>query len=331
MFERFNIIEQNNTERHGDFKQELKEVKEQQVKTCREVDDLQSEVTELRHDVGEVRDKVEAVTNDLNSHKAEMERRFNDLLAKFEAKSSTVRVQVRHLSAAQQCSVEDKFESLLKETQALKTIFVIGKVPGARPTVSLMTLLQRHFVQLGAKLIPTAGKTRTCRFSVPEEKVNSTRDVIRHYNLAICDLGYWIVQDAPPALRKLNSNTFTFFKFAKDCFQPLRRFRFEAEGGYVLVDDVPFLPVYMVSSKKAKWKALATLLTELVADGLERDWLDAASTPLTILDKFVEQWCSVIQQDSSPAEEMELGNKDEFNEEVNDDFLKEDQAASGGG
>jgi hypothetical protein len=208
---------------------------------------------------------------------------------------------------------------------------VIGKVPNTRPSISLTTLIQRHFEQVGAKLMPSLGKARTRRFTVPEDKVDQTQDIIRLYNLAIRDLGYWIVQDAPPALGKMNSNAYAFFKAAKSTYSTLRRSRFEAEGGYVTMDDLPFLPVYMVTTKKSKWKALAALLSELVADVDESDWLKTAVSPLKIPDNFVDRWCAVLQRDEAQAMEEEASASVESGENFEDDWPDDELGATGGG
>jgi hypothetical protein len=337
LFDRFDIVEQNNTERHDDYKANIKKLSEQQAKTSTDVANLKHDVEDLTNDLGEAHDKIDRVSSDLENHKAYTDRKFEELLAKLDAKSSTVKVQVPSLSVAQQCSVEDKFQALVKETEAMQTIFVVGKVPSVRPTVSLTTLMKRHFEQHGGKLLPTGGKSRTRRFAVPVDKIDDTKGTIRHYNMAIRDLGYWVVQDAPPALRKLNSNAFAFFKYAKDIFKILRRFRWEAEAGYVTVDELPFLPVYLVSCKKKKWKALAGLLTELVADVLEKDWLETASSALKIPDDFVTKWCAVLERDECdvPPLDNEGSAVEEQSAQENgafeDEDMEEDVVASGGG
>jgi hypothetical protein len=335
LFDRFDIVEENNTKRHDEYKSDLKVLSKKQAKTSAEVTKLKHDVNDLTRDVGEAQDKIDKVSSELEDHKADTDRRFNELLTKLEAKSSTVKVQVPSLSVAQQCSVEDKFQALIKETEALQTIFVIGKVPSVRPTVSLTTLMKRHFEQHGGKLLQTGGKLRTRRFSVLVDKVDLTKGTIRHYNMAIRHLGYWVVQDVPPALHKLNSKAFAFFKYAKDVYTSLRRFRWEAEAGYVTVDELPFLPVYLVSCKRKKWKALAALLTELVASVLEKDWLETASTALQIPDDFVNKWCSVLERDECdvPFENEEVFEEQSIQENnvFDNDNMGEELVASGGG
>jgi hypothetical protein len=338
LFDRFDLVEKNNSDRSSAVEQKLanyqaqvQTVIEEQAKTTRDVAKLQSEFDDLTTEVDEAHTKITDVAADLDAFKQATEKRFNDLVAKFDSKSSTVSVQVPSLSVAQQCTVEDKFKALLSEAKAMQSIFVVGKVPGTHASVSLTTLMQRHFVEHGAKLLPQQGKSRTRRFSVPMDKVESAKNTVRHYNLAIRDLGYWVVQDAPPALRKLNSNAYSFFKSAKKNFQVLRRFRFEAEGGYIMIDDVPFLPVYLVPTKQLKWKALGSLLTELVAEFLDREWLETATSQIAVPADFAGKWCTIldgvemaeIETPSSPGEE-----DDEMFDAENED---EPGSASGGG
>jgi hypothetical protein len=278
LFQRFNLVQKGGNVRFDAFDTKHAEHLEQQSKTTQDVQKLQTDVEEMATGLADAHNKVDRVSSDLEAHKTEMEKKYNNLLAKFEAKSSTVSVQVPSLSAVQQCSVEDKFQALLLESKAVQTIFIVGKVPKARQAVSLNTLMQRHFDVNGARLLLLVGKSMTRRFSVQLEKVKATSATVRHYNLAIRDLSYWVVQDAPPALRKMNSNAYAFFRYAKSRFSPLRRYKFEAEDGYVSVDDVPFLLVYLVPTKQSKWRSLAEPLTELVADCLSKDWLETAMT-----------------------------------------------------
>ncbi len=339
LFDRFDMVEKNNSDRSDAVEQKLanyqaqvQTVMEEQAKTTRDVAKLQSEMDDVTTEVEDAHSKIGEVAADLDAFKRETTKKLNELVAKFDAKSSTVSVQMPSLSAAQQCTVEDKFQALLGEAKALQTIFVVGKVPGTRPSVSLTTLMQRHFEEHGAKLLPQAGKARTRRFSVPLDKVESVKNIVRHYNLAIRDLGYWIVQDAPPALRKLNSNAYAFFKSAKSNYGVLRRSRFEVESGYVMIDDVPFLPVYLVPMKQKKWKALAGLLTELVANFVDSEWLETATSQFTVPPDFAGKWCAILERD----EQLELpveqpGTADDDDEMFDFDAEEEKQTTSGGG
>jgi hypothetical protein len=328
LFDRFDYVENANKDRFDRVDQTLEKVADRQEKTEEELKNLQSEVTDLRSDVEGVEETVGQLKSDFETHKEEVEKLINDRLAKFEARANAVSTQVPSLTVAQQCSVEDKFRALLKEADAMRTIFVIGKVPNSRQAVSLTVLLQRHFEEHGAKLLPLLGKARTRRFSVPSDKVEITKETVRHYNLAIRDLGYWVVQDSPPALRRMNSSAFAFFKFCKDRFKPLRRFRYEAEGGYVFIDDTQLFPVYMVPTKQSKWSALAKLILELTMDWLCVDWLEAASAPFELPATLMENWCAVLQS-AGGEEEEEPETPDD--EDITDTHMPDAAATSGGG
>ncbi len=319
------------------FSEGLKKVEEKQEKTDEDVKALQSDCVDLRADMDDCEEKVSELKADYTQHKAEVNKKLSEIMAILEARATTPSVQIPSLTVAQQCSVEDKFRALMEEAGALQTIFVIGKVPDARQTVTLATVLQRHFEIHGAKLLPVVGKTFTRRFSVPVDKVEATKNTMRHYNLAIRDLGWWIVQDAPPALRKMNSNAFAFFKYAKSQFKPLRRCRFDAEDGYVLMDDLRLFPVYLIPTKKSNWKPLSQLLTELLADFLEVDWLDSASAPRSVPETFVAKWCSVVKRPeaneendgSRDAVESEVRHKDDDDNDM--DVTSNTNATTGGG
>jgi hypothetical protein len=141
-----------------------------------------------------------------------------------------------------------------------------------------------------------------------------------------------VVQDAPPALRKLNSNVFAFFKNAKANFSLLRRSRYEVEGGYVTIDDVPFIPVYLVPTKQQKWKALAALLTELVANFDDSEWLETVTNQFTIPPDFTAKWCAILESDVVVVEEEPSTKEDdEMFDFTEENEQKENEGVTTGG
>jgi hypothetical protein len=333
LFERFDQLEEENTSRFDnvvekltDYNTRVEKVIEQQSKTTEEVEQLQTDVDEIRTDVHDVKEKMENLRTDFSAYKKGMDEKMAELKAAFEARSSSVSVRVPSLTAVQQCSVEDKFQQLLEEAKALQSVFVLGKIPNEQQTVSMGTLLQRHFGKFGVKLLPAVGKAQTRRFSVPPEKVDEVKHTIRSYNLPIRDLGWWVVQDAPPALRRMNSTAYAFFKFARDHCPLLRKFRFEAEGGYLTMGEVPFLPVYLVPTKKTTWKQLAELLTELVIDHIEKDWLQTVVAGFKLPKGFSAKWCAIVQSDGGDKRDTRAeGPSDSYMED------EDDNSAAGGG
>jgi hypothetical protein len=289
-------------------------------------------VDEIRTDLGDVQGKVEKIQQEFTDYKSEVEQKFLELKATFDKKANAVSTQVPSLTVAQQSTVEEKFQALLLEAKAVQSTFVVGKINNEQQTVTMNTLIKRHFERFEAKLLPVVGKSQTRRFAVPPEKVEDVKNTIRHYNTAIRDLGWWVVQDAPPALRRLNSNAYTFFKYARDQFPPLRKVRFEAENGYLKIDDSAFLPVYLVPTNRAKWKQLASLLMELAVEQTELDWLEAATSPFVLPEGFVEKWCMVLRR-GQPHRVNELGGS--HAEGSSDGEMEEDiptvDAAEGGG
>jgi hypothetical protein len=93
----------------------------------------------------------------------------------------------------------------------------------------------------------------------------------------------------------LYSTSYAFFKFIKDQYQVLRRFRYEAEDGYATINGVPFLPVYLIPKRQLAWRKLGALLTEIVADFLDKDWMESACSRLTVPDTFHQRWCDIIE------------------------------------
>jgi hypothetical protein len=183
----------------------------------------------------------------------------------------------------------------------MQTVFVVGKVPDVRQTVTLSTLMTRHFDKFGAKLQTAPVKTGPRRFTVSPEKVEGVKNVLRHYNLAIRDLGWWVAQDVPAEMRRMNSNVYSFFKYARDRERSLRSFRLDADGGFLVMNDHHLLPIYLVPTKKRSWDALARLLAELAASFLDRDWLETAiSTSSPVPETFVQAWCAVLKLDGPP-------------------------------
>jgi hypothetical protein len=102
---------------------------------------------------------MDKLQGDFLNFQSEVDKKIEELRAAFEAKASVVSVKVPSLTAAQQCSVEDKFQALLNEAKAMQTVFVVGKVPDVRQTVPLTTLMKRHFDAHGAKLLPEGGRS----------------------------------------------------------------------------------------------------------------------------------------------------------------------------
>jgi hypothetical protein len=293
LFDRFDLVHRSVTS----FRTDLQVVQKAQEDQAKQVDGLQTEQVQLRSDLTVVKDDVATLTASFEAFKETQEQRYKDLEAKYEGKVSAIKVQVPTLSVAEQHSVQKQFDDLLKEAEGMSATFVIGIIPGERPSVSIRTLLERHFTKYGAKLLPTPStvKSRTRRFSVPVENVSEVKSVIRHYNLAIRDLGWWVTQDSPPALRMLYSTSYSFFKFIKDQFSVLRRFRYEAEDGYATINGVPFLPVYLIPKKQTAWRRLGALITEIVADFLDRDWMESVCSRLTVPDTFNQRWCDIIE------------------------------------
>jgi hypothetical protein len=103
----------------------------------------------------------------------------------------------------------------------------------------------------------------------------------------------------------MNSTAYAFFKFARENYSLVRQFRLETDGGYLTMDDVPILPVYLVPAKKSFWLALAALLTDLVADYVQKDWLETATATYKIPEWFTEKWCEVLKKGGASDSEME--------------------------
>jgi hypothetical protein len=213
----------------------------------------------------------------------------------------------------------------------MQTVFVVGKVPDVRQTVSLATLMVRHFDMFDPKLQPAPVKTGPRRFTVPLVKVEGVKNVLRHYNLAIRDLGWWVAQDVPAEMRRMNSNVYSFFKWARDRERSLRGVRLDPDGGFLVMNDHPLLPIYLVPTKKRSWDALAHLLAELAASFLDRDWLETAmSTSPVIPDSFVKGWCVILKLDG-PPKPLENGDGDEDEAMLAGDPVGTSKTTSGGG
>ncbi len=68
------------------------------------------------------------------------------------------------------------------------------------------------------------------------------------------------------------------------------------------MDDAKLFPVYLVPTKQAKWKDLAILFTEAMADFLSVDWLESASAQPKIPDDFIPKWCAIIKGEPGRVE-----------------------------
>jgi hypothetical protein len=296
LFERFDQVETNNKGRHDDFKTELQTLKTQQENTTKDVSALKDDQAALQAEMTSVNGKVDSLAEEFAAYRRSQDQKLRELLSKYDSDVSSIRVPVPTLSVREQSSVEKQFDDLLAEANSMQTAFVVRVIDGQTPSVSIQVLLQRHFADCGVKLLPQAGKSGVRRFIVKPDKVGRAKNEIKHYNMAIRDLGWWVVQDAPPALRAMNLVVYKFFKAAKEWFPLLRKFRFETEGGFATMNEVPIVPVYLVPRKETLWKKLASLLMEVVADFLDLEWLETACSRMVIPENFTSRWCSILKE-----------------------------------
>jgi hypothetical protein len=161
-------------------------------------------------------------------------------------------------------------------------------------------------------MIPSVGKSQVKRFVVEKERLEDFQANLDLYNPQIRGDGWWIAVDFPPELRALRSTAFQFFKEAKALHDTIRSAFLDVsnDSGYVTVDGIEFVPVYMVPRDKKKWPALITLLLEVVESVKSLEWVVRITTTVSIDQKFVRAWAEAVGT-KPPVARSEVAQKDE--------------------
>jgi hypothetical protein len=220
--------------------------------------------------------------------------KFCVLEAAFLSKVQALPVKFPALTAGQQLTVNERFESLRTQAKACRNIFVFGNVPDFGSSVSLKAVITNFFPSCGIRLMPKTGKTKVWRVSVPTDKIDDVKKIAESNVFSIRDQGWWIQQDLPPKLRQMHSNAYAFIKLLREKFLRLRPFVFEADDGYLVVEKTAIVPVYLIPKKKDKWDDLATVLASEIGALVESEWLENVVANNIDKERILEKWCAVL-------------------------------------
>jgi hypothetical protein len=336
IMDRFDDTDKKNGDGFSNLNQKLtslssrvEKVASDQSKTADEVEVLQDEVKQVKEEVGEARATAEKAIDMTEALEKKTEERFLALEQKLGARVSSLPVHVPSFTISEQCSVQSRFEALLEQARVSQNIFAAGHVKDKVPSFGIKKMTEIYFSKANPRCLPKLGSTKVWRFSVDEEKISLTKNIINTQIMAIRDHGWWVQQDVPLPLRQMYSTCFAFFKRVKDLHDNLRKWFLNADDGYVVLDLVPVVPVYLVPKNTDKWVPLAALLNELVAGLVQTEWMDSVKKPIIVPNDFIEKWCDALGVDRlSTSDDKSVGSSTPTNERLLEDV---DMDQGGGG
>jgi hypothetical protein len=260
----------------------------------KDVGELQTETAQLKTDMGALNTRVDNTNDRISALQAAFDDKLRDMEAAFLSKVQSMPVQFPALTAGQQTTINDCFETLRAQARACRNIFVLGQVPDFGQPVSLRVLLTSFFQKIEVKTLPKPPKSKVWRVSVPTDKASEMRSIMDANVFAIRDHGWWIQQDLPPKLRQMHSNAYAFVKFARDSFRRLRPTTFDVEDGYLHIENTPIVPVYLIPKKKANWKDLATVLVTEAGSLPDTEWLESVVKGSIDQTSLMSKWCTIL-------------------------------------
>lgn len=196
---------------------------------------------------------------------------------------------------------EGEFYLLVSQATAKRHVFVVGHAMDAagNPVHTILTVkevLLKYFSTVDYELLTTNPNSVTSvrRFRVHPAHPSVTKQIARDINSELCSKGWWIQQETPNKLRKINGVATKFFMEAKKTEPTLRRYTFEVDCGYITIDGTSILPVFMIPEDIQKWAGLAKLLAESVKVLLDLPWLQQMANPVKIDFDVLKKWGQII-------------------------------------
>jgi hypothetical protein len=105
----------------------------------------------------------------------------------------------------------------------------------------------------------------------------------------------------------MRSNAFQFFKEVKSLHQEVRAAYLDIshETGYVSVDGIDFVPVFMVPRDKKKWPRLIDLMIRVIDFVRGLEWTERITSTVTIDAALVREWAEAVgSKRMKPAPEL---------------------------
>jgi hypothetical protein len=276
---------------------------------------IRDELGCLKADVGGLKTEMAALKEEQQiqaTNIADVDRRVDDAFAEIAKLRALLEGKVAFpapvptsCSVREQCSVDAKFQNLLKQASAMSGCYAAGHVPadpvtGVRPSVKpFKQVIATYFPGFKLKVLASTGASKIVRFAVepnPQGDVSlqNFETVLKSSIISIRGDGWWFQQELPPTLRQMYSNAYKFFKETKTEYPLIRPFMLDVVGGFVTIDETKVVPVYLVPKNKAVWKQLGGVLQNVVASFLTMDWLDSMAGKLTVEQSHVDEWLSIL-------------------------------------
>ena len=196
---------------------------------------------------------------------------------------------------------EGEFYSLVNQATAKRHVFVVGHVTNDHgtpipTTITVKDILLKYFSTVDYELLTTnpSSVTNVRRFRVHPSHIPVTKQMARDLNPELRSHGWWIQQETPNELRKMNSMATKFFMEVKKLQPALRRYNFDVDCGFITIDGAVVLPVFMVTEDGRKWNELSELLVEIVRASLNLPWLLRMATPIKIEYEMLQKWGKVV-------------------------------------
>ncbi len=227
--------------------------------------------------------------------------------------------------------VHKAFEELLQDQEARKNSFLVGEVERKaedgvqlRPAIPYSQVVRESFDGVRYKLGPLStarsNGLKLGKVFVHPEDVHLMKLRCRDTWRATREMGWWIGQENPADLRRMEVNAFRFIMEAKNTCVELKRYYIEAEEGFIRYARVPFLPVFLVPEDQEKWPELAPILGKMVQSIQSKNWVTRFRGVKKLDPRLLEEWNSVSgtldvsssedsEHDGEESDDLRVGNK----------------------
>jgi hypothetical protein len=289
------------------FRADYKALDGRQTEASQKISSIQEEVADLKAENQIRQTDIAAVDSRVDEFKEEVLAKLddlrNELQAKLDGKVAPLPdrpVVPSTASVGDQCRIDREFSNLMAKAKEMTNCFAMGRTTGvigfSPGPKTAQQVLDSFFAGIPITLVPGAGKSQVKRFVVDKDRVGEFQDNLELYNQQIRADGWWVSVDYPPELRALRSNAFQFFKEAKALHDTIRAAYLDVsnDSGFVTIDGVEFVPVYMVPRDRKKWSSLIPLMQAVVDQVRNIEWTVRITSTVSIDQAFVRDWANVV-------------------------------------
>jgi hypothetical protein len=308
------------------FRKDFSVLEDKQTETARGLKEVQDEMSEIKTNIQVHSTDISALDQRVDDTKQELLNKIESLRAEFDEKlagkaTNPVRPVISaSASIGEQCMIEREFGDLLLKARSMENCFAMGRVTNAAvvgiapPPKSAQQILTDYFGGLKIEIAQGQGKTQVKRLRVEKTNLSDFRANLDVYEFQIRSDGWWIAPDLPPDLRLLRSTAFKFFKEARSLYDTVRATFLDVslDSGWVTIDGVEFVPVYLIPKDAKKWPILHPIFERAVAEVLAIEWVAKKTTAVQVDPTLVQEWADAVglkaparsedDRDSSDAE-----------------------------